>query len=87
MDDNAPTQPTIVDAGAVIGDQVGRLLTTVGMAPQVVAITGLRMIIGSMSYLNQHDKDAALELARFIGREMVGAVDELDLRGEATDGA
>jgi len=40
-----------------------------------------------MSYLNQHDKDAALELARFIGREMVGAVDELDLRGEANDGA
>jgi hypothetical protein len=78
----------MVALSAALGDQVGRFMSMMGANPHIIALAGLRMVIMSMAYLAREDKDTAKALARYIGSEMLAAVDELDLRDkDTTDGA
>jgi hypothetical protein len=95
MDAKTPPQETeasreeaIINLSAHLGDQVGRLMGTMGANPHIVALAGLRMVIAAMAHLAREDQDTAKALARYIGSEMLAAVDELGLRDkDTTDGA
>lgn len=90
MDDSAPRDnetSQVIGASAVIGDQTGRLLTTMGAGPEMVALIGFRMVLSAMAHLSATDKESATNLARYLGSEMLAAVDEFGLRGDASDGA
>ena len=96
MDAKAPPQDVeaseaqaLIEFASRLGEQQAKLLVLMGANPHVVALAGLRMVIDAMAYLTREDRELAEALARYVGREMLNAVDQLGLRDKENinDGA